>query len=365
MSVDKQFWFWLWALAALIAAVALLNEILLPFVAALVIAYFLNPLADRLQSLGLSRLLSVTLIVGVAMALVVLAFLFVVPLLVVQVRQFVAALPDEMQRLKTFAEGLSQQWLGPSHPSVQVAIEKLSGEVSQNWTTYAGTLLTSMWSRGVALVNVLSLLLITPVVVFYLLVDWHTMLARIDAATPRDHAATVRRLGREINDAVGAFIRGQGAICLMLGIFYAVGLTWAGINYGLLIGLATGLLAFVPVVGWLAGLVCTATVAVIQFWPDPVPLVKAVGVLVAGMAIDAAFLSPRFVGQRIGLHPVWLIFALFVFSYLFGLVGALIAVPLAAAVGVLVRFAVEVYLRSSVYQGAAGSGVPPSDRSNA
>jgi predicted PurR-regulated permease PerM len=364
VSVNKQFWFWLWALVALVAAVALLNEILLPFVAALVIAYFLNPLADRLQGLGLSRLLSVTLIVGVAMVLVVLAFLFVVPLLVAQIRQFVAALPEEMQRLKTFAEGLSQQWLGPSHPSVQVAIEKLSGEVSQNWTTYAGTLLTSMWSRGVALVNVLSLLLITPVVVFYLLVDWHTMLARIDAATPRDHAATIRRLGREINDAVGAFIRGQGAICLMLGIFYAVGLTWAGINYGLLIGLVTGLLAFVPVVGWLVGLVCTATVAAIQFWPDPVPLVKAVGVLVAGIAIDAAFLSPRFVGQRIGLHPVWLIFALFVFSYLFGLVGTLIAVPLAAAVGVLVRFAIEVYLRSSVYQGAAG-GVPPSDRSNA
>jgi predicted PurR-regulated permease PerM len=364
VSVNKQFWFWLWALVALVAAVALLNEILLPFVAALVIAYFLNPLADRLQGLGLSRLLSVTLIVGVAMVLVVLAFLFVVPLLHAQIRQFVAALPEEMQRLKTFAEGLSQQWLGPSHPSVQVAIEKLSGEVSQNWTTYAGTLLTSMWSRGVALVNVLSLLLITPVVVFYLLVDWHTMLARIDAATPRDHAATIRRLGREINDAVGAFIRGQGAICLMLGIFYAVGLTWAGINYGLLIGLVTGLLAFVPVVGWLVGLVCTATVAAIQFWPDPVPLVKAVGVLVAGIAIDAAFLSPRFVGQRIGLHPVWLIFALFVFSYLFGLVGTLIAVPLAAAVGVLVRFAIEVYLRSSVYQGAAG-GVPPSDRSNA
>jgi predicted PurR-regulated permease PerM len=355
VSVDKQFWFWLCAFLALVAAIALLNEILLPFVAALVIAYFLNPLADRLQGLGLSRVLAVVLIVGTAMAIVVLALLFVVPLLVAQVRQFVAALPEEMQRLKLFAEGMSQQWLGPSHPSVQVAIEKLSGEVSQNWTAYAGSLLTSMWSRGVALVNILSLLLITPVVVFYLLIDWHKMLGRIDAATPRQHVATVRRLGREINDAVGAFIRGQGTICIVLGIFYAAGLTWAGINYGLLIGLATGALAFVPVVGWIAGLICTAAIAIIQFWPDPVPLLKAVSVLVAGIAIDAAFLSPRFVGERIGLHPVWLIFALFVFSYLFGIVGTLIAVPLAAAVAVFVRFAVEVYLRSSVYQGA----VPP------
>jgi predicted PurR-regulated permease PerM len=359
VSIDRQFLFWLCAFLALVAAIALLNEILLPFVAALVIAYFLNPLADRLQGLGLGRLLAVVLIVGTVMAIVVLALVFVVPLLVAQVRQFVAALPEEMQRLKLFAEGLSQQWLGPGHPSMQSAIERLSGEVSQNWTAYAGSLLTSMWSRGVALVNILSLLLITPVVVFYLLIDWHKMLARIDAATPREHVVTVRRLGREINDAVGAFIRGQGAICIVLGIFYAIGLTWAGINYGLLIGLATGALAFVPVVGWLAGLVCTSTIAIIQFWPDPVPLLKAVGVLVAGIAIDAAFLSPRFVGERIGLHPVWLIFALFVFSYLFGLVGTLIAVPLAAAVAVLVRFAVEVYLKSSVYQGAAPVLQPP------
>jgi predicted PurR-regulated permease PerM len=359
VSIDRQFLFWLCAFLALVAAIALLNEILLPFVAALVIAYFLNPLADRLQGMGLSRVLAVVLIVGTAMAIVVLALVFVVPLLVAQVRQFVAALPEEMQRLKLFAEGLSQQWLGPGHPSMQSAIERLSGEVSQNWTAYAGSLLTSMWSRGVALVNILSLLLITPVVVFYLLIDWHKMLARIDGATPREHVVTVRRLGREINDAVGAFIRGQGAICIVLGIFYAIGLTWAGIIYCLLFGLSTGALAFVPVVGWLAGLVCTSAIAIIQFWPDPVPLLKAVGVLVAGIAIDAAFLSPRFVGERIGLHPVWLIFALFVFSYLFGLVGTLIAVPLAAAVAVLVRFAVEVYLKSSVYQGAAPVLQPP------
>jgi predicted PurR-regulated permease PerM len=250
-----------------------------------------------------------------------------------------------MQRFKRFAEGLARSWFGPSHPPLQVAIERLSGEVTENWTTYAGTLLTSVWSRGVALVNVLSLILITPVVVFYLLVDWHPMLERIDQAIPRDHVATVRRLAAEINDAVAAFIRGQGAICLILGIFYAAGLSWAGLNYSLLIGLMTGLLAFVPVVGWLLGLICTSAVAIVQFWPDLIPLAKAVGVLVAGIAIDTAFLSPRLVGKRIKLHPVWLIFALFVFSYLFGLV--------AAAVAVLVRFAIDVYLKSSVYQGAA------------
>jgi predicted PurR-regulated permease PerM len=253
---------------------------------------------------------------------------------------------------------LARSWLGPDFLSVQGAIEKVHTEVAQNWTGFAGALMASIWSRGLALVNFASLVLITPVIVFYLLIDWHPMLARIDNALPRDHAPTIRRLAGQINDAVAAFIRGQGAICLMLGIFYAVGLSWARLDYGLLIGLSTGLLAFIPVVGWLVGLIVASTLAIIQFWPELTPVAKVVGVLVAGMAIDAAFLSPRFVGGKIGLHPVWMIFALFVFSYLFGLVGTLVAVPLAAAMGVLVRFAVEVYLGSSVYKGASAAADP-------
>ena len=232
----------------------------------------------------------------------------------------------------------------------------------------AGTIMASVWSRGLALVNFVSLLLITPVVVFYLLVDWHPMLERLDDALPRDHAPTIRRLAVDINDAVAAFIRGQGTICLVLGIFYAIGLSWAGIDYGLLVGLTTGLLAFIPIVGWVLGLIFASGLAIVQFWPDLTPLLKVVGVLVAGIAIDTAFLSPRFVGQKVGLHPVWLIFALFVFSYLFGLVGTLVAVPLAAAIGVLVRFAVQVYLDSSVYKGsgaAADGGAVPAAKDRA
>ena len=137
----------------------------------------------------------------------------------------------------------------------------------------------------------------------------------------------------------------------MLGIYYAIGLSWAGIEYGLLVGLSTGLLAFIPIIGWLLGFITAASLAIVQSWPDLTPLLKVSGVLISGMAIDTAFLSPRFVGQKVGLHPVWLIFALFVFSYLFGLVGTLMAVPLAAATAVLVRFAVQVYLDSSVYKG--------------
>lgn len=359
MRVEKQLWFWLIAFAVLVGTIALLREILLPFVVAIVVAYFLSPLVDRLQGLGLNRALSAILIVGVGAVLVVLAFVLVVPILIDQVRQLAVVLPDEMQRWRHMLEELSRRWLGPSSPPVQVALERVTTEISQNWTTFAGTIMASLWSRGLALVNFVSLLLITPVVVFYLLVDWHPMMDRLDAALPRDHAPTIRRLANEINDAVSAFIRGQGTICLVLGTVYAVGLSWAGIEYGLLIGLTTGLLAFIPIVGWVLGLLCAAGLAIVQYWPDMIPLAKVVAVLVAGMAIDAAVLSPRFVGKKVGLHPVWLIFALFVFSYLFGLVGTLVAVPLAAAVGVLVRFAINAYLESSVYKGAAVTGEAP------
>lgn len=353
MRTGKQLWFWLGALVCVVAVIALLKEILLPFVAAMVIAYFLNPAADRLQALGLPRIWAVVIIVGAASLLLAVALVLLVPLVVEQVRQLVAAAPGEMDRLKATVENLARSWLGPNFASFKTALDRGLAELWQNWAGAAGAVVSSVWSRWLALVNFVSLLLITPIVVFYMLLDWHPMLKRIDDALPRDHAPTIRRLAGEINDAVAAFIRGQGTICLVLGVYYAAGLSWAGVDYGLLIGLATGLLAFIPVVGWVLGLISAATLALVQSWPDFAPLLKAVGVLSGGLALDAAFLSPRFVGQKIGLHPVWLIFALFVFSYLFGLVGTLVAVPLAAAIGVLVRFAVQVYLDSSVYKGHA------------
>ena len=353
MRVERQLWFWVAALVVLVAAIALLRDILLPFVAAIVVAYFLNPIADRLQARGLNRAWAAILIVGVAAVLVTFALILLVPVLADQMRQMVTALPGETERFKAFVERFGRDWLGPSFPSFQTALDRTLADLSQNWTGMAGAIMASVWSRGLALVNFVSLLLITPVVVFYLLVDWHPMLTRLDDALPRDHAPTIRRLAGGINDAVAAFIRGQGTICLVLGIFYAIGLSWAGIDYGLLVGLTTGLLAFIPIIGWMLGLIFASGLAIVQFWPDPTPLLKAVGVLVCGIAIDTAFLSPRFVGQKVGLHPVWMIFALFVFSYLFGLVGTLVAVPLAAAIGVLVRFAVQLYLDSSVYKGSS------------
>ena len=359
MRVERQILFWLAVAAAVLAAVALLKDILLPFVAGMVLAYFLNPIADRLERMGLGRVGAAIVMVAMVGVLVVAASVLLVPFVANQLRQLADTLPADLDRLKLAFEAWTASWLGDRFPMVRPGLERAFNELSQNWSSAVGMLVTSLWSQGLAIINFLSLLLITPVVVFYLLLDWHPMLDKIDGWLPREHVTTIRRLADEINAAVSAFIRGQGTICLVLACFYAVALSWAGVRYGLLIGLASGLGSFIPFVGWALGLITAGGVAVTQSWPNLTLLLTVVGIYLAGMALDSAVLAPKIVGRKIGLHPVWMIFALFVFSYLFGFVGLLVAVPVAAAVGVLVRFALELYLGSAVYTGVARSSRPP------
>ena len=356
MRVERQVLFWLAAILLAVLAVLALKDVLLPFLIGIVIAYALNPLADRLAHIGLGRTFASVLIVAALVVVIVLLLVFIVPLLANQVQQLSLTLPGEFERLRGWIEGVARDRLGDRFGDFKSALDRAVADFSSNWSGVAGVVAKSVWAQGLALVNFLSLLLITPLVVFYLLVDWHPMLEKIDTWLPRDHKATITRLATEINDAISAFIRGQGLVCLILGIIYAAGLSWVGLRYGLLIGLLTGLMSFVPFVGWALGLITASSLALLENWPDTMPLLKVVGVFAAGQAIDAAFLSPKIVGSKIGLHPVWLIAALFVFSYLFGFAGVLVAVPVAAAIAVLVRFALEVYLGSSIYHGRS---LPP------
>lgn len=354
MQIERQVLFWLAAVILLALAVLVLQAVLLPFVAGLVIAYALNPIAERLVALGLPRLLASALIVALLVIVLVLALVFLVPLLIDQLQQLAVSVPSELTRGKALLEAWARDRLGEHFESFRAGLDRAAADFSSNWGALAGVIAQSVWAQGRAIVNFLSLLLVTPLVVFYLLVDWHPMLAKLDGWLPRDHAPAIRRLAGDIHEAVAAFIRGQGLVCLILAVLYAVGLTWVGLRYGLLIGVATGILSFIPFVGWALGLLTAATIAVVQFWPDTVPLLQVLGVFALGQALDAGFLAPKIVGPKIGLHPVWLIFALFVFSYLFGVVGVLVAVPVAAAIAVLVRFALEVYLGSTIYRGRDG-----------
>jgi predicted PurR-regulated permease PerM len=355
MLLQRQVLFWFAMAAAVLLLIGLLKDILLPFVTGIVGAYFLNPLVDRLERAGLGRAVATTVVVAGVGLIVGVAMVVLVPIAASQIRQLAESLPSDLARFKTFAEGWAMAALGNRFPTVVAAIERASTDLANSWSGTLTVLLRSLWSQGLAFVNFLSLILITPVVIFYLLVDWHRMIDKIDGWLPRDHAATVRRLAGEINDSVSAFIRGQGTICIVLGIFYAVTLSLIGLPYGFLVGLITGLLSFIPFVGWAVGFLIAGALALAHGWPEFALLLKVATVFGAGVAMDSAVLSPKIVGEKIGLHPVWLIFALFAFSYLFGFVGVLVAVPLAAAFGVIIRFAIDVYLTSSVYRGDAGT----------
>lgn len=351
MSAQRQAIFWLLAALLLIGFLALLGDILLPFVLGAGIAYLLDPVADRLQRLGLSRFWA-TVIIALALAVVlIVGLLFLVPVLVNQFAGLISGLPAYLQSARDAIAARVQDLVWTMGEQANRQLEQAAANFLQKITGSVGTFLGSLWSGGMALVNTVALLVVTPVVAFYLLNDWDRMVGKIDSWLPRDHVETVRRLAREIDDVLAGFVRGQFMILMFLGVFYAIGLTLIGLNFGLLIGVIAGLISFIPYLGPIVGYIIGGIVAGVQFGTDWVPIAGVLGVFVAGQVIEGNFLSPLIVGERVGLHPVWLIFSLFVFAYLLGFVGMLLAVPIAAAIGVLVRFALQQYLRSPLYYG--------------
>lgn len=358
-SVDRQAAFWLVVGAAFLALLWLLGDILLPFVVGAAIAYFLSPLADRLARAGIGRTPAAVLIILVFVLLLILAIMLLGPLVFDQLRQLVETLPRDLHRLQAAVEEWAKGRFGAGYDGVSKSFKSSLDSVAESWSGSMTWALKQVWSRGLALVNLLSLLLITPVVAFYLLADWPSVVDRFDRSLPRDHAPTIRRLGSEINAAVSAFVRGQGTICLILAAIYSIGLTLIGVRYSVVVGLAVGAMSFVPFVGWALGLAIAGAIAVAQGWPDLSLLAKVAALFAFTSMLDTVLLSPKIVGPRVGLHPVWLIFSVLAFGSLLGLVGVLIAVPVAAAIAVLVRFAIGVYLDSPIYRGHELPPAPP------
>lgn len=351
MTLQRQISFWFGALALLILSLWLLSDILLPFIAGLVLAYFLDPVADWFEEKGVPRLVATLIILGTSILAFVLLVLLLVPVLADQISTFATHLPENIKTLTQLFNNAAPEWLKKALESQSNELSGSSGEFAGKIAGWAGTVITSILSGGVAVVNMLSLLVITPIVAFYMLNDWDRMVAIVDGWIPLDQVDTIRGLARQIDAAMAGFIRGQGTVCMILGLFYAFALIAIGLNFGLLIGLAAGFLSFVPYVGSLVGGVLSIGMALVQFWPDWMWIMIVVGIFVIGQFIEGNFLSPKLVGGRIGLHPVWLMFALFAFGYLFGFVGLLMAVPLAAAVAVLTRFGLKQYLASKLYLG--------------
>jgi predicted PurR-regulated permease PerM len=350
LAFRRQMAFWLGALAVFILVLWLLSEILLPFIAGLAIAYLLTPLTDRLERLGVHRLAAALLIITVVVLALVVMILLVAPILGGQLASFIANIPGYVTKLQSLLSDQSLPWV-QKLLGAGFSPDKSFSELATQGVGWLTTFLKSLWSGGRALVSLFSLIVITPVVAFYLIYDWHRMLKTVDGWVPVHQRATVRQLAREIDAAIAGFVRGQSAVCLILGSFYAVALTLSGLNFGLLIGLISGLITFIPYVGSMTGLILSLGVAVAQFWPDYTSILIVLGIFLVGQFLEGNVLAPKLVGESVGLHPVWLIFALLAFGYLFGFVGLLVAVPLAATMGVLARFALRRYLESSFYTG--------------
>jgi predicted PurR-regulated permease PerM len=348
--IEYHLIFWLIVLALVVLALWLLSEILLPFVAGLAIAYLLTPLTDRLERLGINRLTAALIIIAIFVLALVYLILLVAPIVGSQLTSFIDSVPGYVTTLQALLGDPSWPWL-QKLLGAGFSADKSIGDLMTQGVGWLTTFLRSLWSGGRALVSIFSLVVVTPVVAFYLIYDWHRMVKSVDGWVPVQHRETVRELAREIDAAISGFFRGQTAVCLILGSFYAVALTFTGLNFGLLIGIISGLITFIPYIGSMTGLILSLGVAVAQFWPAYGLIVIVLGIFLVGQFIEGYVLAPKLVGESVGLHPVWVIFALLAFGYLFGFVGLLVAVPLAATIGVLTRFALRRYLQSSLYTG--------------
>lgn len=349
LPVRQQVTYWGIATAVFLFLLWALGTVILPFLVGGAIAYFLDPVADRLERMGLSRVLATIIIFVFLLGIVILALLVIIPLLIQQTNDLIQSAPDLFNQLRTWLTERFPQLMDDGSP-----LRQSLGSIGATIEARGGELLQQLLTSAAGVVNLLVFLVVVPVVAFYMLLDWDRLVARIDELLPRDHADTIRMLAARIDRTLASFIRGQGTVCLILGTFYAVALMVVGLQFGLVVGLVAGLLTFIPYVGALVGGALSVGLALFQFWGDWWLIVAVAAIFQVGQMVEGNILTPKLVGSSVGLHPVWLIFALSAFGTLFGFVGMLVAVPVAAAIGVLVRFAIEQYKAGLLYKGLAG-----------
>lgn len=354
LPASEQAKYWSVATVALFIVLWTLGDVILPFVIGAAVAYCLDPLADWLERCGFPRVVAVALITLMGLVFFILAILLIIPTLVDQAAALFAAAPEfarniQMSLVERFPD------LADRTSTIRQSLAELGELIRSKGAELVEGLLGSVSS----LFGIVTLLVIAPVVSFYLLLDWDKLVAQIDGLLPRDHAPTIRRLAGEIDKTLAGFIRGQGTVCLILGTYYSVALMAAGLDFGLVVGAVAGLLTFIPYIGALVGGALAIGLALFQFWGDWWMIAVIAAIFFSGQFVEANFLTPKLVGDSVGLHPVWLLFALSVFGALFGFVGMLVAVPVAAVIGVIVRFFMGEYLKGRLYQGQSHPDAEP------
>ncbi|SEQ25294.1 AI-2E family transporter [Thalassovita taeanensis] len=348
LPVKEQAKYWGIAAAVFMVIMWYLGDVILPFVLGGAVAYFLDPVADRLERMGASRAVATAIITILALLLFIILALLVIPTLVEQAISLFDIAPKLFDDLRTF---LTVRF--PDLLDTSTTLHQSLASVGETIQAKGGELLQTVFSSAMSIINIVMLLVIVPVVAFYLLYDWDNMVAKVDGLLPRDHAPVVRHLAREIDRTLASFIRGMGTVCLILGTYYAVALMLIGLQFGLIVGFVAGALTFIPYVGAFVGGALAIGLGLFQFWGEWLSLGLVAGIFVLGQVIEGNVLTPKLVGSSVGLHPVWLIFALSVFGTMFGFVGMLIAVPVAAALGVVTRFMIQHYKDSRLYRGVS------------
>ncbi|MEM7046917.1 MAG: AI-2E family transporter [Pseudomonadota bacterium] len=333
---------WLVVLALVLAVLYALSDVVAPFFAALAIAYLLDPLADRLEALRVPRVIAAFgILVGLVMIIGLLGWLLF-PQLVRELSELIATIPTYTSRLDRL---LAEQTSGDLQAQIKLLARQYTGEIL-SWLNKA---IQALVRSSLTVFDFLAILVITPIVVFYLLCDWDRLVAGIDGYLPKKHQPLIREIANETHKTLGAFVRGQLLVCLVLAIGYAAALKIVGLPFGMVVGLFSGLLSFIPFIGSLGGLIIGTGIAMVSFDYWVMWLVVAV-IFMVGQFIEGNILTPRLMGQAVRLHPVWIIFALLAGGQLLGFTGFLIAVPAAAVIGVLVRRGLLAYQNSDLYR---------------
>ena len=350
MSGERQTLFWLAGLTVFLFVLHSLAGVMMPFVAGMAIAYFLDPVADKLEEKGASRGLATTVIVAGFFIAVIAVLMVLFPLLQAQIVGLAALIPDLIEKARAFAGPFLESLQADLPPDALERLKSAAGNYAGTVIEWASGLIANIWKGGIALFNVLSLIVITPVVAFYLLRDWDRIVARLNSYLPQEAAPTIRENMRAIDDTIAGFVRGQASVCLALAAYYGTALSLVGLESGLLVGLGTGAISFIPYLGAATGLTIGVGIALVQF-SNWLPIGGVALIFIIGQTAESYVLTPRLVGDRIGLHPVWIIFALLAGGALLGFTGVLLAVPAAAVIGVLIRFGLSRYLESPFYHG--------------
>jgi len=349
MRVNRQLTFLFFAFVSFCLFFYAVSDILLPFVLGILVAYLMDPIVDRLEARKIHRGFASALILILFFSIIIALGFVLIPLIFQQFEGFMSNAPEYVRQFNREVMPAIRARLEHISPELASQINDKAREIPSNITAAVGSSFDRIFESSLWLLNIISLILITPIVSFYLLRDWDISLAKLYSLLPQNYAPVIKKQARKVDDTISAFLRGQLTICLMLGFIYGIMLTVFGLNFGFIIGLATGLLTFIPYIGTFVGAFIGMMLAFLQFGDDHTRILAIFAIFVIGHTVESNLITPRIMGNRISVHPAWLIFGLLAGGSLLGTLGVIISVPMTAIIAVLLRFAIDQYEHSTYY----------------